>query len=464
MLNRAFFSLQSPWIPTWVALGNLGFQVVLDIAFFRLGVWGIPLATSLVNLAGTGALILLFRRRIGSVEGRRIIDTYGRTIVASLVRRGAWRTACGGCSTTRSAGRAGRRSSRSGSPCSPPPRRFLGAARILRIRELDTLLDRSSGAPAPHESRPHPQLLHRRAHRPRQVHARGPDPRADVDADQARDARAGARLDGPRARARHHDQGAGRPRGVEGPPAEPDRHAGPRGLHLRGVARAPGVRGRAPPRGRRAGHPGADARERLPGDREQPRDRPGREQDRPAAGEPGRGRGRGRRAGRRGSRRASCASRRRPATGWRTCSTRSSSGSRRPRATRTRPPRALVFDSAYDQYRGVVAFVRVVDGVFHPRKRVRAMAQGTIFEVEELGAFAPDRRPEEDALRRRGRLRDHRPEGREPPARRRHADASTSARPRRRCPATRRSSRPSSRASSRPSRTSTRSCATRSRS
>jgi GTP-binding protein LepA len=57
------------------------------------------------------------------------------------------------------------------------------------------------------------------------------------------------------------------------------------------------------------------------------------------------------------------------------------------------PARALVFDSAYDQYRGVVAFVRVIDGVFHPRKRVRAMAQGTTFEVEELGAFAPDRRP-----------------------------------------------------------------------
>ena len=57
------------------------------------------------------------------------------------------------------------------------------------------------------------------------------------------------------------------------------------------------------------------------------------------------------------------------------------------------PARALVFDSAYDQYRGVVAFVRVIDGVFSPRERLRAMAQGTTFEVEELGAFAPDRRP-----------------------------------------------------------------------
>src|SRR5918999_3469622 len=59
------------------------------------------------------------------------------------------------------------------------------------------------------------------------------------------------------------------------------------------------------------------------------------------------------------------------------------------------PPRALVFDSAYDQYRGVVAFVRVVDGVFRPRERVRAMAAGTRFEAEELGFFSPTRVPTE---------------------------------------------------------------------
>jgi GTP-binding protein LepA len=53
------------------------------------------------------------------------------------------------------------------------------------------------------------------------------------------------------------------------------------------------------------------------------------------------------------------------------------------------PARALVFDSSYDQYRGVVAFVRVVDGSFSPRQRLRAMAQGTRFEAEELGFFAP---------------------------------------------------------------------------
>jgi GTP-binding protein LepA len=59
------------------------------------------------------------------------------------------------------------------------------------------------------------------------------------------------------------------------------------------------------------------------------------------------------------------------------------------------PARALVFDSSYDQYRGVVAFVRVVDGSFQPRERLRAMAQGTRFEAEELGFFAPTMTPAE---------------------------------------------------------------------
>jgi len=56
------------------------------------------------------------------------------------------------------------------------------------------------------------------------------------------------------------------------------------------------------------------------------------------------------------------------------------------------PARALIFDSSYDQYRGVVAFVRVVDGTFSQREPLRAMAQGTRFEAEELGFFSPTMR------------------------------------------------------------------------
>jgi len=57
------------------------------------------------------------------------------------------------------------------------------------------------------------------------------------------------------------------------------------------------------------------------------------------------------------------------------------------------PARALVFDSSYDQYRGVVAFVRVVDGRFETREPLRAMVQGTSFEAEELGVMSPVREP-----------------------------------------------------------------------
>jgi GTP-binding protein LepA len=57
------------------------------------------------------------------------------------------------------------------------------------------------------------------------------------------------------------------------------------------------------------------------------------------------------------------------------------------------PARALIFDSSYDQYRGVVAFVRVVDGSFGTREALRAMAQGTRFEAEEVGFFSPTMRP-----------------------------------------------------------------------
>ena len=65
----------------------------------------------------------------------------------------------------------------------------------------------------------------------------------------------------------------------------------------------------------------------------------------------------------------------------------------RPSGDPEAPARALVFDSSYDQYRGVVAFVRVVDGRFETREPLRAMAQRTAFEAEELGVMSPAREP-----------------------------------------------------------------------
>jgi GTP-binding protein LepA len=57
--------------------------------------------------------------------------------------------------------------------------------------------------------------------------------------------------------------------------------------------------------------------------------------------------------------------------------------------------RALVFDSSYDQYRGVVAFVRVIDGSFSTREALRTMATDTRFDAEELGVFSPAMTPVE---------------------------------------------------------------------
>ena len=55
--------------------------------------------------------------------------------------------------------------------------------------------------------------------------------------------------------------------------------------------------------------------------------------------------------------------------------------------------RALIFDSIYDPYRGVVSYVRVVDGSLRMRGRVRMMATGAEHDIEELGVMAPAPRP-----------------------------------------------------------------------
>jgi GTP-binding protein LepA len=53
------------------------------------------------------------------------------------------------------------------------------------------------------------------------------------------------------------------------------------------------------------------------------------------------------------------------------------------------PLKALIFDSIYDAYRGVVAYIRVVDGTVKVGDKVRMMATGKEFEVSEVGVFTP---------------------------------------------------------------------------
>jgi putative peptidoglycan lipid II flippase len=88
MLNRAFFSLQSPWTPTWIALVNLALNVALYGALFPVGPWGIPLAISLSNIAGMAILLLVLRRRIGTVDFRAVARSLTRVTLASAALAG----------------------------------------------------------------------------------------------------------------------------------------------------------------------------------------------------------------------------------------------------------------------------------------------------------------------------------------------------------------------------------------
>ena len=60
-----------------------------------------------------------------------------------------------------------------------------------------------------------------------------------------------------------------------------------------------------------------------------------------------------------------------------------------PEAHADLPLRALVFDSKYDSYKGVLAYVRVLDGIVKANERIRMMATATQADVLEVGAFKP---------------------------------------------------------------------------
>ena len=94
MLNRAFFALQSPWIPTWVAAFNLTLNTLLYIPLYRVGTWGIPLAIALSNVAAALLLLWLLRRRLGRLElketGRAVVLITLASAVLAAVTYGVW--------------------------------------------------------------------------------------------------------------------------------------------------------------------------------------------------------------------------------------------------------------------------------------------------------------------------------------------------------------------------------------
>jgi GTP-binding protein LepA len=57
------------------------------------------------------------------------------------------------------------------------------------------------------------------------------------------------------------------------------------------------------------------------------------------------------------------------------------------------PTRAMIFDSVYDTYRGVVTYVRVIDGKITPRERIKMMSTGAMHELLEVGIVSPEPKP-----------------------------------------------------------------------
>jgi putative peptidoglycan lipid II flippase len=139
MLNRAFFSLRLNWLPTAIALGNLFLNAVLDFAFYRVGVWGIPLSTAVCNVAGTWALLIALRRRIRHVDGVEITSTVARVLVASAVVGAViwtiWRPLDSALGRSFPAQLV-----TLGVPLGAAVAVYLVCARLLQVRELDVLL------------------------------------------------------------------------------------------------------------------------------------------------------------------------------------------------------------------------------------------------------------------------------------------------------------------------------------
>jgi putative peptidoglycan lipid II flippase len=139
LLNRAFYGLRMNWIPTLVALGNLVLNVILFVALYRVGVWGLPLATSLSNLAGAVALAVLMQRRVGGVDTGATMLALGRIVVAAATASGLAALVWWGLDAVVGRSTLGQVVS-VGAGLGIGTVAYVGACRVLGVRELGSLL------------------------------------------------------------------------------------------------------------------------------------------------------------------------------------------------------------------------------------------------------------------------------------------------------------------------------------
>jgi putative peptidoglycan lipid II flippase len=83
LLTRTFFSLQRPWIPTWIAAGNLVLTAGTALALYHLGVGGIVASTAIATAASVVAQGVILRRLLDGLELRRLLSATIRISIAS---------------------------------------------------------------------------------------------------------------------------------------------------------------------------------------------------------------------------------------------------------------------------------------------------------------------------------------------------------------------------------------------
>ncbi len=89
ILNRSFYAVQTNWTPTAIALGAVGLNAILNTILYRVGIWGIPLATSTVNVVAATVLLVMMRRRVGLEHVGRTLRIVARVVFAGVLAAAA---------------------------------------------------------------------------------------------------------------------------------------------------------------------------------------------------------------------------------------------------------------------------------------------------------------------------------------------------------------------------------------
>ena len=139
MLNRSFYAVQTNWVPTAIALGAVALNATFDAVFYRLGIWGIPLATASVNVIVALVLVVMLHRRVRLQNLGRTLATVLNVLVASILAAGLAFAAWYLLDATLGRGLVAQVMSLA-CAFATGLLAYLGGARVLGLRELETLL------------------------------------------------------------------------------------------------------------------------------------------------------------------------------------------------------------------------------------------------------------------------------------------------------------------------------------